>query len=267
MKNNVVVITGGSSGIGKALAAEFVQKGAHVIIGSRREDVLRETTAELITLSVRKDQRIDFHTLDVTDSESISAFINYIIDSFKKIDVLVNSAGFALCKEIEKTTLEEIENQNESNYLGVIRMIKAVVPSMMIQESGHIINIASMAGIMGVYGYTGYSPSKFAVVGLSDVLRIELQQFGIRVSVVLPPDTDTYSYHHENLTKPLITHKISGTVKLMQPEVLAAHIMMMISKGSYRIIPGVSSKVVYHLNRLFPDLLYWYSRQIIRKVS
>ena len=265
MKNKVVVITGGSSGIGKALAFEFVKKGAHVIIGARREDVLRNTAAELKSLCSGKDQRVEFHILDVTENESVSEFIGFALETFGKIDFLVNSAGFALCKELENTAMEEMEGQMEANYLGTARMIKAVVPPMMKQKSGHIVNIASMAGILGVYGYTGYGPSKFAVVGLSDVLRVELQQFGINLSLVLPPDTDTPSYHHENLTKPLITHKISGTVKLMQPEVLAGLIMKKIVKGSYRIIPGTSSRIVYHLNRFFPDLLYHYSKRIMGK--
>ncbi len=267
MKKQVVAITGGSSGIGKALAVEYVKKGAHVIIGARREDVLGNTAAELEELSPEEDRRVYFHRLDVTDNESVLEFIQFIIGTFGKIDVLVNSAGFALCKEIENTAVEEIESQNDSNYLGTARMIRAAVPHMMEQRAGHIVNIASMAGILGVYGYTGYSPSKFAVVGLSDVLRSELSRFGIRVSLVLPPDTDTPSYHHENLTKPLITHKISGTVKLMQPEVLARLVMRQIEKGSYRIIPGTTSKLVYHLNRIFPNLFFRYSKRIIRKAQ
>ena len=267
MDNRVVIITGGSCGIGKALAGEYVRKGAHVVLGARREDVLRTTAAELQALVIRKDQRVEYHTLDVTDDKSVSEFMDFMNANFRQINVLVNSAGFALCKEIDKTSLKEIESQSESNFVGTARMVKAVVPHLMKQGSGHIINIASMAGILGVYGYAGYSPSKFAVVGLSDVLRIELYQHGIKVSLVLPPDTDTFSFHHENETKPLVTHRISGTVKLVQPDVLSHLIMKQIQKGTYRIIPGFSSRLVYHLNRLFPDLLYRYSKLIIRQVG
>lgn len=215
MINKVVLITGGSSGIGKALAAEYVKLGAHVVIGARREEVLRNTAEELKNRAVRRDQVVDYRVLDVGERESVERFVAYVIGKFKVIDVLVNSAGFALCKEFGDTVMEDIESQSESNFLGTARMVKAVAPHMIERKTGRIVNIASMAGILGVYGYTGYGPSKFAVVGFSDVLRVELGQYGIGVSLVLPPDTDTPSYHHENLTKPLVTHKISGTVKLM----------------------------------------------------
>ena len=120
-----------------------------------------------------------------------------------------------------------------------------------------------MAGIMGVYGYSAYTPSKYAIIGYTEVLRSELVRTKISVSLVLPPDTETPQLIEENLTKPGITRKISGSIKPMDADVVAEAIFKSIRRKKYLIIPGPESKLVYLINRLFPGYIYSYSRKII----
>ena len=263
MVEEIVVITGGSSGIGKALAARFLKDGSTVIIGARRLTVIEQAINELKEKRVNKTQSIEGLSLDVSDTESVSTFVSTVIEKYTKIDILINCAGISVCKEIENTSPDEFKNTMGINYLGTVFISNGFLPFMRDKNSGHIINISSMAGIMGVYGYSAYTPSKYAIIGYTEVLRSELVRTKISVSLVLPPDTETPQLIEENLTKPGITRKISGSIKPMDADVVAEAIFKSIRRKKYLIIPGPESKLVYLINRLFPGYIYSYSRKII----
>ena len=125
------------------------------------------------------------------------------------IDVLINSAGVVHPGEFTNLDLEKFHWMMNTNFFGTVNTIKLFLPLM--QSGAHIVNISSMAGILGVYGYTAYGASKFAVRGFSDALRSELKMQGIHLSIVFPPDTDTPQLSYENQFKPEITKEIGGT--------------------------------------------------------
>ncbi|MGI5173749.1 SDR family oxidoreductase [Treponema sp. OMZ 840] len=266
MDKSLVVITGGSSGIGKALAKECALKGMDVIIGARKKAALEKTLRYLTPLCTRGNT-VNAYELDVSKEKSIIRFIKNCVKDGREIDMLINCAGIAVCKEIEKTDSDEYSETVLVNYLGTALTVKHALPYIKKGSASRVVNVSSMAGVMGVYGYSAYTPSKYAVVGFSEVLRNELIPYGIRVSLVLPADTDTPQLANENRTKPDITKKISGTIKPMTAEKAAQAIMKGIQGGRFLIIPGFTSKIVYTLNRIFPGLMYAYSKRVIQKHS
>jgi 3-dehydrosphinganine reductase len=127
---------------------------------------------------------------------------------------------------------------------------------MIKRGSGHIVNISSIAGFLGVYGYTAYGASKYAVRGFSDVLRAEMKPLGIQVSVVFPPDTDTPQLAYENQFKPPETKELAGNAHAVSPEIVAKAILRGVARRQYVIIPGFEGKLYYWLGGLVGTGLY-----------
>ena len=124
--------------------------------------------------------------MDVDDGESVRKTVLKIVDKVHRIDILINNAGYGLFGALEDTSIEEIKEQFETNYFGAVRTIKAVLPTMRKQKSGIIINISSIAGVVGIPGECVYSSSKFALEGLSESISYELQPYGIKVILIEP---------------------------------------------------------------------------------
>jgi short-subunit dehydrogenase len=123
------------------------------------------------------------------------------------------------------------------------------------QAGGHIVNVSSIAGFIGIFGYTAYSASKFGIIGLSECLRNEMKPYGIKVSVLCPPDTDTPGFVRENLSKPEETKAISGNAGLMSPEQVAQALIKGMNKGAFLIIPGIEGKLIHLVKHLFPGFV------------
>jgi short-subunit dehydrogenase len=175
----IVLVTGASSGIGKATAIHLAQNGYQVYGAARRADKLQELTGYGI-------QPI---TLDVTSDDSIVNCVDTIIKEHGKIDVLINSAGLGSYGALEDVPMVEVKNQMEINLFGVARLIQLVLPGMRSNKYGKIVNISSVGGKVGLPMGSWYHASKFAIEGLSDSLRNEVKQFGIDVIVVEPGGT------------------------------------------------------------------------------
>ncbi len=265
MERKTIVISGGSSGIGKALAGRYVSQGHDVIIGSPYQDELSLALGELNARMADGAQRINALLLDVGDERSVGAFVDHVARTHGKIDILVNCAGISVCKEFENTSSAEYLSTMLVNYYGTVLLTRKTIPLMRERGGGHIVNISSLAGVLGVYGYSAYSPSKFAIVGYSEVLRNELLCDGIGVSLVLPPDTDTPQLYRENLTKPAITKRITGGTSPLSADEVARAIVSGVRAGKFLIIPGLTARITYHANRLFPNLVYAYIKRIVRK--
>jgi 3-dehydrosphinganine reductase len=151
------------------------------------------------------------------------------------------------------------------NYLGTVHTVLAFKPLM--REGSFIVNISSMAGLIGVYGYSAYCGSKFAVRGFSDVIRSELKLKKIHVSIVYPPDTDTPQLAYENKIKPPITKKIAGSANILSATRVAEEIIRGIERKKYLIIPGFESKLIYHLSNFLGPLFYPVMDLMIRRAS
>lgn len=174
----VILITGGSSGIGKAVA-EYLQAQGHIVYGTSRNPDRVELT------------KIPLLELDVRDSESIQSCIKLLVAKEGRIDVLINNAGVGITGPMEEIPLEEIINNFQTNLFGPVEMIQNVLPYMRTQKDGLIINITSIAGYMGLPFRSVYSSSKGALELITESLRMELKSFGIRVTNIAPGDFAT----------------------------------------------------------------------------
>ncbi len=173
------LITGVSSGFGRAFAEAALQAG-HSVIGTVRSQEAKQAFENLVS------ERATAVVLDVTDFPSIEQTIASTTDSVGPIDVLVNNAGYGHEGALEESSLDEMRRQFEVNVFGAVAMIKAVLPSMRARRSGHIINITSMGGFITMPGIAYYCGSKFALEGISEALAKEVGDFGIKVTAVAP---------------------------------------------------------------------------------
>ena len=199
-KNKVVVITGASSGIGEAAAEQFAKKGANIVLVARRKDKLDEVERKLSKYSTK----ILVQVCDVSDKEQVKLMSEKVIETFSKIDVLVNNAGFVIYGKVEELSIEDIESQMKTNYFGTINCTKYFLPHFLKQNSGHMVNVASVGGSFGVLGIASYCATKYAMLGFSEGLHHELHGTNVGVTAVSPIMVRTNLFDHpsfKNFTK------------------------------------------------------------------
>ena len=255
-RNKNVLVTGGSSGIGRSLAVRLAEAGAGVFLLARRIEPLEETLAALEASRQTPNQIFGYAAVDVGDRKAVESAIRRLLHTFD-VDMLINNAGIAHADSLERTDAEVFESMMRTNYFGTVWTTRALVPHFRARRGGHIANVSSLVGVLGFYGYAAYAPSKFAVMGFSDVVRNELKEFGVRVTVLLPPDTDTPQLAEENRTKPAQTRAINGSVRTMNPDDVAFALLRGMAAGRYHVIPGIDGKVSYYAVRWFPSLVRW----------
>lgn len=182
MNQKVAIVTGSSSGIGLDASVTLAQNGFLTYATMRNLD-----KSSIVKAAADKEQLpIKVVQLDVTDDHSVKDAIRDIVSEAKRIDVLINNAGFGLVGAFEDLSIDEIKDQYETNVFGLIRLTQAVLPIMREQKSGIIVNISSGAGLFGYPGGSAYVSSKFAIEGLSESISYELDQFGIKVVLIEP---------------------------------------------------------------------------------
>ncbi|TXK72121.1 SDR family oxidoreductase [Paenibacillus sp. N3.4] len=179
ISNKIVLITGASSGIGAVMAQQFSAKGAIPILTARSTDKLQEIAAGL-----QGEHAI--YCMDVTQTEQVNEVISQVIARFGRIDILINNAGYGVFETFVGAPLAHFEDMMNVNYMGIVRCTQAVLPHMLEAGSGHIVNIASMAGKIGTAKSTGYAATKHAVLGFTNSLRQELMKTGISVTAINP---------------------------------------------------------------------------------
>jgi 3-dehydrosphinganine reductase len=246
-QNQLVLITGGSKGIGLATAREFAREGASVYILARHKDQLMVAVKSLEECRVEAGQKFGFIPADVTNPAEIKKVADKFLKEQGTPDYLVNCAGVAHPGKFEELDLSVFYWQMDVNYYGTVLATKAFVPAMIARGSGHIVNVSSICGVVGIYGYTAYSGSKYAVTGFTDVLRSEMKLHGIKVSLVLPADTKTDQLDYENRYKPEITKHISAAGSLAKPEEVARTILKGIRKNRYIILCNFETGLLYWL--------------------
>ena len=188
----VVIITGASRGFGELIAKKFQKENYQVIATMRNIDS---------SPSLKKLDNVDIKRLDVTVKSEIKNVIDYTIKKYGRIDVLINNAGYGAFGFLEEASDEEIKNQFDVNFFGLIDCIRGVVPQMRKQKSGKIINISSIAGRFGLPFTSLYNSSKFAVEGLTECLHYELSLFGIDIKTVAPGSFRTGFHDSVNFTE------------------------------------------------------------------
>ncbi|HTI08115.1 MAG TPA: oxidoreductase [Puia sp.] len=178
-EQQVWLITGASSGFGKAFAEYAISKGYNVIVTARRTDKLE-------TIRALAPDQVAAIRMDVTDNKEVASALEQAIRRFGRIDVLINNAGYGIVGAVEETPDDELRAQMETNFYGAVNVIKAILPQLREQRSGAIVNISSLGGQLSFAGFGAYSASKFALEGISEALAPELAPFGIKVLIVEP---------------------------------------------------------------------------------
>ncbi|CAB4283583.1 unnamed protein product [Prunus armeniaca] len=231
IKNRHVFITGGSSGIGLALAHHAASEGARVSILARSIDKLKEAK-NYIQLSTGID--VSIFSADVRDYDAVSK----AVEEAGPIDVLIVNQGVFVPEELEKQGLDEVKFMVDVNLIGSFNMIKAALPKMKKGDSmpRSIALMSSQAGQVGIYGYTAYSASKFGLRGLAEALQQEVISHDIHVSLIFPPDTDTPGLTEETKKRPQLTSIIAESSGVMKAEEVAKKAFEGIKSASF-IVP------------------------------
>ena len=251
-------ITGASQGIGKATALLFAKNGYDLIITARTKDKLEATAEEIRALN----RQVVAVSADTSDRSAMEALINLGIERFGQIDVLINNAGVCMSAPMSETTIEDWEKIINVNLWGYIYTINALLPHFIERQQGNIINVGSFGGKVPLPKMTAYCTSKFAITGLSETLRLELEPQGIHVSAIHPSvtnsdfmeravfkdsDSQEESNRRESMKK-MLTSPLAS-----QPEDVAKAIWNAVKHSQAEVIVG-SAKIPAFLNRLFPSL-------------
>jgi len=182
--DKVWLITGSSTGLGRALAQAVLERGYHLVATARQPEQLKE-------LSDRYPDRVTTIALDVTNAQSIQQAIEAALNAYNRIDVLVNNAGYGTVGAIEEVNDDDIRRQFDTNLFGAINVTRAVLPTLREQRSGHILNISSANGISAFAGVGIYSATKFALEAISEALAQEVKPLGIKVTIIEPGSSRT----------------------------------------------------------------------------
>lgn len=209
MQPQVILITGASSGFGK-ISAQMLAEQGHIVYGTSRKPYANT-------------DKVKMFIVDVTDLSSIREAVKQIVVEQGRIDVLINNAGMGIGGALELATEEEVSRQMNTNFFGVVNMCREVLPIMRKSRKGKIINISSIAGVMGIPYQGFYSTSKFAVEGYSEALALEVHPFGIKVCLVEPGDFNTGFTDNRNISELTINdsdygESFSKSLKIIEKE-------------------------------------------------
>lgn len=239
-----VVVTGGSSGIGKAVAIKLAKCGANITILARNMVRLEEALKE-VKKHLAPERKVLALSVDLSgEAQDVENTLDQACETMGPVDILINCAGFAVCGLFEETSVEDFKAMINTNYLASVFTSHAVVEKMKQRRKGHIVFVSSVGGQFGIFGFTAYSPSKFAVRGFAETLFMEVKPYNVAVSVVFPPDTDTPGFENENKNKPEETHLISSAGGLFTPDQVAANIVIGIKERKFLISCGFDGFVV-----------------------
>lgn len=256
LKGRVAVITGASSGIGRATAERLAAEGAQVVLAARRADRL-DTVADGIR---RMGGTVRAVPTDVTQPDQVDRLIAETLDCFGRVDVLVNNAGVGYFGSVESTSVEEARRLFDINVMGTLYGIRAAVPVMRKQGGGHIINVSSLVGKRATPGNGFYSATKFAQVALSESLRLEVQGANIRVSIVCPVSTTTEFFDVASARSPM---RFAPAGPIYSPEQVAACVVRCVYRPRVEVMVHRPARVLIVLNAIAPRLVdrilgaYW----------
>ncbi|HNW99539.1 MAG TPA: SDR family oxidoreductase [Bacteroidales bacterium] len=251
LNEKVVIITGASSGIGKALAIECASKGAKVVIAARNIEKLSETEK----IIKQKNGEVLSVKADVSHEEDCRNLINAAVQKYGDIHVLINNAGISMRAIFEELDLKVIKQLMDINFWGTVFCTKYALPYLL-KNKGSVTGVSSVAGYKGLPGRTGYSASKFAMQGFLEVLRIETLKKGLHVLIACPGFTSS-NIRNTALSKngSMQGESPLNEDKLMTSEEVAKRIVKAIEKRKDRIVMTTQGKLVVTLNKFFPKLI------------
>jgi len=251
-----VLITGGSSGIGKHLAQALLARGDEVVIVAEEPVGLAAAAAELACVS----PRVEAIACDVADSAAVSRMIEAVLARGCP-DVLVNNAGYAVYRTFEQSPLEEIERLIDVNLVGALRCIRGLLPAMIARGSGHLVNVASIAGLLPITPCAAYAAAKHGLVGISETLRWELCDLGVQVHLVCPGRVETSFFDDESFRRRPVRPETQKTIPV---EVVTAAILSAVDRGRFlTVIPRTLGFAVWARN-VAPWILDRFLGRILR---
>jgi uncharacterized protein len=244
LKDKVIVITGASSGIGAITAQMLSKRGAVPVLVARSEDKLRETAAGI-------QGKYGMYTCDVRDTAKVEETFAEILNTYGRIDILLNNAGYGKFADFTSMPTDEFDDMMDVNYMGIVRCTKAVIPHMLERGTGQVVNVASMAGKIGSSRAVAYTASKHAVLGFTNALRQELRKSGVIVSAVNPGPIATNFFQ---IADPSGNYVKNVAKMMMTPEHVSAKIVKVMEKGKEEMdLPGLAAFGI-RLYGLFPRL-------------
>jgi len=258
----IAIITGAASGIGYALSRELGRRGAAVVMADRNVDLLFTSSAAL----TGEGFRVNAAQLDVTDPAAVKKLVDDTVAAHGRLDYLFNNAGIVIVGEARDFSLEDWYTVINTNLYGVVHGVAAAYPLMVKQGFGHIVNTASVAGLVPATGQVPYTASKYAVVGLSNALRIEGADYGVKVSVVCPGLIDTpilKTSRMINMDRAKLAKMMPGR---MAPDTCAGEILRNVEKNKATIVVTGLAKTYWLIQRISPGLMRWIWRGVTRKV-
>lgn len=256
IKNKVVIITGASSGIGRATALAFAAQGAYTVLVARRANALAEVQEEIQS---KFDTQVLTVAADLSQQDEIDSIIAETMNAFGRIDILVNNAGFRTTGRIEEQDSEDVHKVLNVNLYAAIRLCQAVIPIMKEQHSGHIVNVSSEAAIAFSPGQAAYGASKAGLNMFTDNIRWELMDYNIFVSTVMPGWTSTPMIEHTDVSQ--MPGVREGLIQLQTPEYVASNIVAAVRYKKKRVqLGGVGWTLIAVSEYLFPDIAEWMYR-------
>lgn len=259
--HKLVLVTGASEGIGFAVVQVLLVAGADVVFTSRQQPKLLSALQTLHQFRTRPQQKLAFKAFDVSNATDCTKKISEIVQEFGVPDVVINCAGLARPAYLIDEKLTDFDDMLQTNLVGIVNVCRAIVPHLIAAKKGHIINTSSIAGFVGLFGYTGYCASKYAVIGFSEALRRELKPYGVHVSVLCPPNTQTPGLTRENLNKPTEVLQTEEKIKPVSANFVAQYLLRNIPKRKFYLIPTFDGRLTHFISRHLPFVLDWFVKR------
>jgi short-subunit dehydrogenase len=255
-----ILITGASSGIGRALAVEAAKEGARIAVAARSGDKLDQLAKELSALPNVEILPI---TADVTSEDDRKRILDTVVDRFDGLDVLINNAGVASWGHFTASNEEIMRQVMEVNFFAPAELIRSAIPILTKGRQPAIVNVSSMTGRRGTPAWPEYSTSKFALCGLTEALRGEMARFDIDVLLIVPGLTKTELREHMLLN--------TGRMKIdfdkgMPPEQVAVTILNSLRHNRTETVVGWEARWILRVNRWLPRLVDWLMARRVRKL-
>ena len=258
------IVTGGSSGIGLAISKLLISQGISVSLLARDKERLEAAKQEIGRLATGS-ARVEIFPCDVRDAILCREAVNAAVAAQGIPEWAVSSAGIVRPGSFLKQGLEDHDAQIQTNYLGSLYFANAVCSHMSSGTNGKLVFIASGAAFVGLYGYSTYAPSKFAVRGLAECLRVELKNHGISVTLVCPGDTSTPQLAAELPNRPKVTSILAKGGKILSPDFVARRVVKAATRGDFLVTIGWQLNVLAHMHSLISPLFRVYQNSLVSR--
>lgn len=264
--NQLAFITGGSSGIGLETAKLMAAQGCSLVLLARGQKSLDEACRTIKNL-ISASQTVNAVSMDVSDNADVLEKIKIAVEKYGIPDILINSAGVGSGDYFENISYEQFDRLMKINVYGTRNTISAILPFMKKRGGGHIVNMSSVAGHIGMYGYSLYCTSKYAIVGFSECLRSEMKRFNISVTLICPPEVKTPFIEEEAKTLPSEARIVKNLAGLLTPEQAAKAIVRGIKRKKFLVVPGMMAKSLLFWHRISNGLFTRMPADIIVRLA